>query len=94
MSSPGPRSKCKSPSGRRQSCGPCWWKTIRSTRNWCCARCQDSFEVSADVVQDEAGFTEALHTHPPEIVLADYNLPSWKGMEALNVCAGKTWIFR
>jgi light-regulated signal transduction histidine kinase (bacteriophytochrome) len=36
-------------------------------------------------VQDEAGFEEALRTHSPEIVLADYNLPNWKGMEALTV---------
>jgi signal transduction histidine kinase len=46
---------------------------------------KDGFEVSAHVVQDEAGFTRALSTHSPEIVLADYNLPDWKGMEALNV---------
>jgi len=43
------------------------------------------FEVAADVVQDEAAFTKALRTHPPEVVLADYNLPSWKGMEAIKL---------
>jgi signal transduction histidine kinase len=46
---------------------------------------KDGFDVTADVVQDEASFTQALRTHPPEVVLADYNLPNWKGMEALNV---------
>ena len=46
---------------------------------------KDSFDVSAVVVQDEAGFSEALRTHSPEIVLADYNLPNWTGMEALTV---------
>jgi len=46
---------------------------------------RQDFEVSALVVQDEAAFKLALHTHNPEIVLADYNLPNWKGMEALNV---------
>jgi signal transduction histidine kinase len=46
---------------------------------------RQSFEVTAAVVQDEAGFTKALHANPPEIVLADYNLPNWTGMEALNV---------
>jgi signal transduction histidine kinase len=46
---------------------------------------KDSFEVSAVIVQDEAGFAQALLTHRPEVVLADYNLPNWKGMEALNV---------
>jgi signal transduction histidine kinase len=46
---------------------------------------KDGFDVVADVVQDEAAFTRALRAHPPEVVLADYNLPSWKGMEALKV---------
>jgi signal transduction histidine kinase len=46
---------------------------------------KDGFNVAADVVQDEAAFTRVLHTHPPEIVLADYNLPTWKGMETLKV---------
>jgi signal transduction histidine kinase len=46
---------------------------------------KDGFEVVADVVQDEAAFTSALRAHPPEVVLADYNLPGWKGMEALGV---------
>jgi len=46
---------------------------------------REGFDVSAHVVQDEAGFTRALLTHCPEIVLADYNLPTWKGMEVLKV---------
>ncbi len=46
---------------------------------------KESFDVSAVIVQDEAGFAQALLTHSPEVVLADYNLPNWKGMEALNV---------
>jgi signal transduction histidine kinase len=46
---------------------------------------KDGFEVTADVVQDEAAFTSALRAHSPEVVLADYNLPGWKGMDALNV---------
>jgi signal transduction histidine kinase len=45
---------------------------------------KDGFDVSADVVQDEAGFTKAIHSKCPEIVLADYNLPTWKGMEVLK----------
>ena len=47
--------------------------------------CKGGFDITADVVQDEAAFTQALRTHLPEVVLADYNLPSWKGMETLNV---------
>jgi signal transduction histidine kinase len=46
---------------------------------------KESFDVSAVIVQDEAGFAEALRTHLPEVVLADHNLPNWKGMEVLNV---------
>ena len=45
---------------------------------------KDGFDVAADVVQDEAAFTRALRAHPPEVVLADYNLPTWTGMEALK----------
>jgi signal transduction histidine kinase len=46
---------------------------------------KDGFDVSAHVVQDEAAFTRALKTDHPEVVLADFNLPTWKGMEALKV---------
>ena len=45
----------------------------------------NGYEVASVVVQDEAAFTKALHAHHPEIVLADYNLPTWKGMEAVAV---------
>ena len=50
---------------------------------------KDGFEVTADVVQDETGFTKALRTHAPEVVLADYELPDWKGMDALSVIRGE-----
>jgi signal transduction histidine kinase len=46
---------------------------------------RDGFEVSAHVVQDEPAFARALVTDSPEVVLADYNLPSWTGMEVLHV---------
>jgi signal transduction histidine kinase len=45
----------------------------------------NGYEVASVVVQDEAAFTKALHAHHPDIVLADYNLPTWKGMEAVAV---------
>jgi signal transduction histidine kinase len=45
----------------------------------------DGFDISSVLVQDEAGFTEALRANRAEIVLADYSLPNWKGMEALDV---------
>jgi len=43
------------------------------------------FLVTAVVVQTEAGFEQQLRAHPPDIVLADYNLPQWKGVEAVEV---------
>ena len=45
---------------------------------------KSGFEVTAEVVQDEAAFTKALRDRPPDIVLADFNLPNWTGMAALN----------
>jgi signal transduction histidine kinase len=41
------------------------------------------------VVQDEAEFTRALRAHPPEVVLSDYNLPNWRGMDALKTLRGE-----
>src|SRR5271166_6762950 len=43
------------------------------------------FSGSVVVVQAEAEFERQLRLHRPDIVLADYNLPQWKGMEALEV---------
>jgi len=43
------------------------------------------FSVSVVVVQTEAEFKRQLRWHRPDIVLADYNLPQWKGVEALDV---------
>jgi signal transduction histidine kinase len=43
------------------------------------------FSVSVAVVQDKAGFERQLRCHRPDIVIADYNLPQWTGMEALAV---------
>jgi signal transduction histidine kinase len=41
--------------------------------------------ISVVVVQEEAAFVRELRSHRPEVVIADYNLPQWKGMEALEV---------
>src|SRR5271169_5765362 len=43
------------------------------------------FSVSAVVVQAEPEFKQQVVLHRPDVVLADYNLPQWKGMEALEV---------
>ncbi len=43
------------------------------------------FSASVAVVQGEKEFEHALRAHPPDIVLADYNLPQWRGMDALDI---------
>jgi signal transduction histidine kinase len=43
------------------------------------------FSASVVVVQAEAAFELQLSAHKPDVVLADYNLPQWQGMEALEV---------
>jgi len=43
------------------------------------------FSVSAAVVQTETEFEQQLLLYRPGVVIADYNLPQWKGMEALEV---------
>jgi signal transduction histidine kinase len=43
------------------------------------------FSVSVVVVQTEVEFEYQLRLLPPDVVIADYNLPQWKGMEALEV---------
>jgi signal transduction histidine kinase len=43
------------------------------------------FSISVAVVQSEVEFERQLRLHLPDIVLADYNLPQWEGMEAVEV---------
>jgi signal transduction histidine kinase len=43
------------------------------------------FEFTLAVVQTPDDFTRELRTAPPHVVMADYNLPSWTGMEGLEI---------
>jgi signal transduction histidine kinase len=43
------------------------------------------FSPAVVVVQTEADFKRQLQSHKPDVVIADYNLPQWQGMEALEV---------
>jgi len=43
------------------------------------------FEVSSDLVQTIEDFTRQVRAHPYQMILADYNLPQWRGIEALGV---------
>ena len=47
------------------------------------------FEVASDVVQTAADFRRKLQASNPDVVLADYNLGSWRGMEALEIMRGE-----
>src|SRR6266550_6696082 len=52
--------------------------TLRELRN-------GGFNVSVDVAANPEEFTARLQTNQYHIVLADYHLPQWTGMEALQV---------
>jgi DNA-binding NtrC family response regulator len=42
------------------------------------------FDVDAHVVSTAEAFGEHIDEHPYDIVLADYRLPGWTGMDALR----------
>jgi signal transduction histidine kinase len=42
-------------------------------------------EVSARSVQTQEEFKQQIATNPPDVVLADYNLGSWRGMDTLEI---------
>ena len=46
---------------------------------------ESGFDAVADVVQTAEEFTQQLRKHTYDMVLADYNLPQWNGMEAIEV---------
>jgi len=46
---------------------------------------RDGFEVTFDVVQTAEDFTRRLRSNAYDVVLSDYNLPQWTGMEALEM---------
>jgi chemotaxis family two-component system response regulator Rcp1 len=50
---------------------------------------RDGFDVSSDVVQTAEDFTERIRTASYDLILADYNLPQWKGTEALEILRGE-----
>jgi signal transduction histidine kinase len=46
---------------------------------------KDGFDVSSDVVQTVEELTLRIEAAAYDVILADYNLPQWSGMEALEV---------
>src|SRR3954470_17897753 len=48
-------------------------------------------EVRADIhrVQTRADFVQALYTTTPDLILADYSLPDFDGISALDIAQGR-----
>lgn len=46
---------------------------------------RQGFAVIADVVQSAEEFAQRLHANVYDIVIADYNLPQWRGIDALEL---------
>jgi signal transduction histidine kinase len=46
---------------------------------------RDGFEVTSDVAQTAEEFTSRTRAASYDLILADYNLPQWKGTEALDI---------
>jgi signal transduction histidine kinase len=45
----------------------------------------DGFQVTSDMAQTAEEFTSRIRTASYDLILADYNLPQWKGTEALDI---------
>ena len=45
----------------------------------------DQLEHTLEWVEDESGFQAALQPHPPDLILADFNLPTMTGLRALEL---------
>jgi two-component system, sensor histidine kinase and response regulator len=46
---------------------------------------KNGFDVSGDVAQSAEEFTARIQTGNYDLILADYNLPQWKGTDALDI---------
>lgn len=45
---------------------------------------REGFDVTSEVVQTLEEFLRQVRAHPYQVILADYNLPTWRGTEALD----------
>jgi signal transduction histidine kinase len=45
---------------------------------------REGFDITSEVVQTPDDFIREVRTRPYQIILADYNLPQWRGIEALD----------
>ena len=46
---------------------------------------RDGFVITAEIVQSPDQFRQQLRDTPPDLVLSDYNLKDWGGMDALEI---------
>ena len=46
---------------------------------------QAGFDTSADIVQNAAEFSALILKHSYDVILADYKLPNWNGMESIEL---------
>lgn len=50
---------------------------------------RDGFDLSTTVVQTPGEFQRTVKEESPDIILADYNLGEWRGVEALEILHGE-----
>ena len=50
---------------------------------------RDGFDIATTVVQTRAEFRRRIKEEFPDIILADYNLGDWRGVEALEILHGE-----
>ncbi len=43
------------------------------------------FQIASDVVQTAEEFRQRVKANPPEVILSDYNLGTWRGTDALEI---------
>lgn len=46
---------------------------------------REGFDVTSDTVQTVEDFTRQVRANPYQVILADYNLPQWRGIETIEV---------
>ena len=55
---------------------------------------QAGFKATAEVAQTVEEFTQLVRKNSYDVILADYKLPDWNGMESVEILRRKGWIFR
>ena len=57
-----------------------------STRSWNCASCAaQGLHFSSRIVEEEPDFRRELEVFDPHVILSDFSLPRFSGLEALAI---------